>query len=106
MSHSFGENHNKRLLMSSKRGSPKHHFLHYQISQKPLRLNVTLVVLALEASLCKMGVLLHTIVRNLMAHALTIQFMTKNIFPWFVSFKCGNTTFGPKNLSSIPTMSR
>src|SRR4051812_34274930 len=27
-----------------------------------------------------MGVLLHTIVRNLMAHALTIQFMTKSFF--------------------------
>src|SRR4051812_3218502 len=54
MSRSFGEQHNKRLLMSSKRGSPKRHFLHCRISQKPLRLNVTLVVLALVASLCKM----------------------------------------------------
>src|SRR3954463_2669911 len=106
MSRSFGEKHNKRLLMSSKRGSPKHHFLHYRISQKPLRLNVTLVVLALVASLCKMGILLHTIVRNLMAHALTIPFMTKNFLPCFESFKCGNTIFGPKNLSSILTMSR
>src|SRR4051812_36300239 len=106
MSRSFREKHNKGLLMSSKRGSPKHHFLHYWISQEPLRLNVTLVELALEASLCKMGVLLHTIVRNLMAHALTIPSMTKRFLPWFVSFKCGNTTFGPKNLSSIPTMSR
>src|SRR3954470_9376776 len=106
MSRSFGEKHNKRLLMSSKGGSPKHHFLHCQISQKPLRLNVTLVVLALVASLCKMGVLLLTIVRNLMAHASIIPFMTKNFFPWFEFFKCGNTIFGPKNLSSIPTMSR
>src|SRR3954464_13473567 len=80
MSRLFGEKHNKRLLMRSKRCSPKHHYLHYQISQKPLRLNVTLVELALEASLCKMGVLLHTIVRNSMAHALTIPFMTKSFF--------------------------
>src|SRR3954466_1468670 len=105
MSHSFGAKHNKRLLMSSKIDSLKYNFLRYRISQKLLRLNVTLVVLALEASLCKMGVLLHTIVRILIAHALTIQFMTKSFLPWFVSFKCGNTTFGPKNLSSIPTMS-
>src|SRR3954468_19863129 len=81
MSRSFGEKHNKRLLMSSKRGSSKHHFLHCRISQKHLRLNVTLVVLALVASLCKMGVLLHTIVRNFMAHALTIPFMTMNFLP-------------------------
>src|SRR3954471_2062191 len=80
MSRSFGEKHNKMLLMSSKRGSPKHHFLHCRISQKPLRLNVTLVVLALVASLCKMGVLLLTVVRNLMAHASIIPFMTKNFF--------------------------
>src|SRR3954462_3966101 len=102
MSHSFGAKHNKTRLMSSKRGSSKHHSLLYRIPQELLRSSVTLVVLALEASLCKMGVLLHTIVRNLMVHALTIQFMTKSFFPWFVSFKCGNTTFGPKNLSSIP----
>src|SRR3954465_8587797 len=105
MSRSFGEKHNKRLLMSSKRGSPKHHFLHYQISQKPLRLNVTLVELALEASLCKMGVIIRTIARNLTAHPLTIPFITKSFLPWFVSFECGNTTFGPKNLGSIDTMS-
>src|SRR3954469_21297786 len=90
MSRSFGEKHNKRLLMSSKGGSPKHHFLHCRISQKPLRLNVTLVVLALVASLCKMGVLLLTIVRNLVAHASIIPFMTKNVLPWFVFFKCAN----------------
>src|SRR3954463_12281269 len=106
MSRLFGEKHNKRLLMSSKIGSLKHHFLHYRILQKPLRLNVTLVGLALVASLCKMGVLLLTIVRNLMAHASIIPFMTKNFLPLFVFFKCGNTIFGPKNLSSIPTMSR
>src|SRR3954462_5125449 len=106
MSCLFGEKHNKRLLMISKRGSPKHHFLHYRISQKHLRLSVTLVVLALVASLCKMGVLLLTIVRNLMAHASTIPFMTRNFLPWFEFFKCGNTIFGPNYLSSIPTMSR
>src|SRR3954467_12289074 len=104
MSHSFREKHNKRHLMSSKRVSPKHHSLLYRISQKLLRSNVTLVVLALEASLCKMGIILHTIAVNLMAHALTTRFMTKSFLPQFVSFKCGNTTFGPKNLSYTSTM--